>query len=92
MDWNAIIAGILAVIGSYAGNVALTRKKAREDAIREAEREARQEEQMRRTEERMREIEKKLDEHNKYSEKLGTIAVSMAAMQKDIEYLRKEAK
>ena len=85
MDWSAIVVGALAVAGSYAGNVALTRKKAREDEIREAEREARQEE-------RMRAIEKKLDEHNHYAEKLGSIEKSMVAMQKDIEYLRKEAK
>lgn len=92
MDWSAIVVGALAVAGSYAGNVALTRKKARADEIREAEREARQEERMIATEERMRAIEKKLDEHNHYAEKLGSIEKSMVAMQKDIEYLRKEAK
>lgn len=85
MDWSAIIVGALAVAGSYAGNVALTHKKAREDAIKEAERETRQED-------RMRSIEKKLDEHNRYAEKLGSIETSMVAMQKDIEYLRKEVR
>lgn len=82
MDWSAIIVAVLAVIGSYAGNVALSRKKARLDELKETERETRQED-------RMRSIEKKLDEHNKYAEKLGSIEKSMVAMQKDIEYLRK---
>lgn len=85
MDWSAIIVGILAVLGSYLGNVALTRKKARLDEIKAIERETRQED-------RMHSIETKLDEHNKYAEKLGSIEKSLVAMQKDIEYLRKEKK
>lgn len=85
MDWNAIIVAILAVLGSYLGNVALTRKKAREEELRATERETRQED-------RMKSIEKKLDEHNKYAEKLGSIDKSLIAMQKDIEYLRKGLK
>lgn len=84
MDWSAIIVGILAVLGSYLGNVALTRRKTREDAIKDAEREATQLE-------RMKSIERKLDEHNHYAEKLASIEKSMISMQKDIEYLRKEA-
>lgn len=82
MDINAIIVGLLAVLGSYLGNVALTTKKAKEDALKDKERETRQED-------RMRSIEKKLDEHNKYAEKLGSIDKTLISMQKDIEYLRK---
>ena len=37
MDWSAVIVGLLAVIGSYLGNVALTNKKAREDALHDKE-------------------------------------------------------
>lgn len=85
MDWSAIIVGLLAVLGSYLGNVALSRKKAREDALKDIARETRQED-------RMKSIEKKLDEHNKYAEKLGSIDKSLIAMQKDIEYLRKGLK
>lgn len=82
MDWSAIIVGVLAIFGSYAGNVALTRKKTREDSIREAERETRQQV-------KMEAIERKLDEHNKYAEKLSSIDRTLVSMQKDIEYLRK---
>lgn len=83
MDWSAVIVGILAVVGSYTGNMALTRKKTREDAIRDAERETRQQV-------KMESIEHKLDEHNKYAEKLNSIEKSLAYMQKDIEYIRKD--
>lgn len=82
MDWSAIIVGGLAVLGSFLSNVALTRKKAKADEMKELERETRQED-------RMKSIEKKLDEHNRYAEKLSSIEKSMVAMQKDIEYLRK---
>jgi hypothetical protein len=84
MDWNAIIVALLAVLGSYLGNVALTRRKNRDDAIKEAEHQAT-------LDERMKSIEHKLDEHNRYAEKLTSIEKSMVSMQKDIEYLRKEA-
>lgn len=84
MDWSAIIVGILAVLGSYLGNVALTRRKSREDALTDAEHQAI-------LNERMKSIERKLDEHNHYAEKLTSIEKSMVSMQKDIEYLRKEA-
>lgn len=82
MDWSAIIVGALAVLGSFLSNVALTRKKTKENELKEMQRETRQDD-------RMKSIEKKLDEHNKYAEKLGSIEKSMIAMQKDIEYLRK---
>ena len=82
MDWSAIIVGALAVLGSFLSNVALTRKKAKVDEVKESARETRQED-------RMKSIEQKLDEHNKYAEKLGSIEKSIIIMQKDIEYLRK---
>ena len=82
MDWSAIIVGAIAAIASIVGNISIYKKKSKEDAIREAERETRQED-------RMRAIEHKLDIHNGYAEKLGSIEISMVAMQKDIEYLRK---
>lgn len=81
MDWSAIIVGCIAAIGSFAGNLSIQRKKSREDAIKEAERETRQED-------RLRSIEHKLDIHNGYAEKLGSVEKSLIAMQKDIEYLR----
>ena len=95
----ALITGILAVLGSYVSNVAITRKKARDDAIRDAERETRQSM-------RLDSIEKKLDIHNGYAEKFAESSKHLAIIderqavqskqiehiQEDIEYLRKESK
>lgn len=81
MDTASIISVIGAVLASYAGNMAIARKKAKEDEIKDAEREARQDE-------RMKSIERKLDEHNKYAEKLSSVETSLVSMKKDIEYLK----
>lgn len=79
----AIVTGSLAVLGAYVGNVAITRKKTREDAIREAEREARQSVIMER-------LEKKVDEHNGYAKKFEDIGKDIAVIKTEIEFLRKE--
>lgn len=79
----ASITGSLAVLGAYMGNVAITRKKSREDAIREAEREARQSVIMER-------LEKKVDEHNGYAKKFEEIGKDIAVIKTEIEFLRKE--
>lgn len=81
----ALITGILAFLGSVVSNLAIVKKKAREDAIKDAEREARQAM-------RLDAIEKKLDIHNGYAEKFGDIQKDIAVVMKDIEYLRKESK
>lgn len=81
----AAITGILAVAGAYAGNVTVSRKKERESALKDAEREARQAL-------RLDTIEKKIDIHNGYAEKFGDIQKDIAVIKKDIEYLRKEHK
>ena len=76
-----IITGIFSVIGSYIANKTISEKTNRENEIKAALREQRQQD-------RLEAIEHKLDIHNGYAEKLGSIDISMAAMQKDIEYLK----
>lgn len=77
----ALITGICSVIGNYFISI----KNKKESEIRDAQREQKQSD-------RLEAIEHKLDIHNGYAEKLGDISVSMAMMQKDIEYLKKGAK
>lgn len=83
MDWTpiitAIITGLFAVIGQYI----ISRKKTREDEIKDAVREQKQSD-------RLDAIERKLDIHNGYAEKFGEISRSMTAIQKDIEYMKKD--
>jgi len=89
-EWVPIvISGIFAVVGSYAGNMAITRKKSREEVIKEAVREQKQADTFKSIEEKITSLEKKVDIHNGYAEKFGEISKSLIAIKKDIEYLRK---
>lgn len=74
----ALITGVCSVIGQYF----ISLKKSKEEKILDTQREQKQSD-------RLDAIEHKLDIHNGYAEKLGEISVSMAKMQKDIEYLKK---
>lgn len=81
----AAVTGVLAVLGAYVGNVAISRKRERETALKDAEREARQAL-------RLDTIEKKLDEHNGYAKKFEEIGKDIAVIKTEIEFLRKEHK
>lgn len=99
-----LITGILAVIGSFAGNYAITLKKSREDAIKDAEREQAQKDQLAMILEEQKKIKSRLDSHNGYAEKFADttkdIAIiaerqqslfkAMDRMQKDIDYLKSD--
>lgn len=78
----AIITGGLAVVGAYVSNMAMSRKKTREDIIRDAEREAKQAV-------RLDVIEKKLDDHNGYAQKFEDIGKDIAIIKTKIEMLGK---
>ena len=79
----AIITGVLAVLGTYVGNVAISRRKSREDAIRDAK-----SEQL--LADRLDRLEKKVDEHNGYAKKFEDIGKDIAVIKTEIEILRKE--
>jgi hypothetical protein len=79
----ATVTGVLAVLGAYMGNVTISKKKSREDAIRDAERESRQAVIMER-------LEKKVDEHNGYAKKFEDIGKDIAIIKTELEFLRKE--
>lgn len=78
----ALITGILAVLGSYVGNVTISRKKSREDAIRAAKNEQK-------IVDRLDRLEKKVDEHNFWGKKFGDTTEAIKVMQKDIEWMKK---
>lgn len=81
----AIITGVLAVLGTYVGNVAITRKKTREDAIREARREQE-------LTDRLDRLEKKVDEHNGYAKRFEEIGKDIAVIKTELGFIRKEMK
>lgn len=81
----ASITGSLAVLGAYMGNVAITRKKSREDAIREAERDQK-------IADRLDRLEEKVDEHNAWGKKFGDTVITLEGIKKDIEWLKNYGK
>lgn len=81
----AVITGLLSVVGAYISNSIIARKKSREDAIKETEREARQAI-------KIETIEKKLDIHNKYAEKFGDIQKDIAVIKNEVANLKNRSK
>lgn len=79
---NTIIVALITGLCSVTGQYFISMKKQKEDEILNAQREQKQSD-------RLDAIEHKLDIHNGYAEKLGDISVSLIAMKKDIEYLKK---
>lgn len=81
----ALITGVLAVFGTYVGNVTISRKKTREDAIREARRDQELTDKLDR-------LEKKVDEHNGYAKRFEEIGKDVAVIKAELEFIRKERK
>lgn len=82
---DTVIAGALAVVGSYVATANTNKKKAQDDAIRDAEREQRQKDQL-------EVINKKLDEHNGYAKKFGEVEKSIAGLARDVEWIKEKIK
>lgn len=81
----AVITGVLAVFGTWVGNVSISRKKTREDAIRDARRDQELKDKLNR-------LENKVDEHNGYAKRFEEIGKDIAVIKAEIEILRKEHK
>lgn len=78
-----LITGVLAVLGTYVGNVTISRKKTREEAIREAKRDQE-------LTDRLDRLEKKVDEHNSYAKRFEEIGKDIAVVKTEISFIRKE--
>lgn len=81
----AVITGVLAVFGTWVGNVSVSRKKTREDAIREARRDQE-------LKDRLDRLENKVDEHNGYAKRFEEIGKDIAVIKTEIGFIRKEKK
>lgn len=86
---SLISAGITALFG-FLGNLVLSKRKSHEEEIKEAKRQQYQDDRDDYFEEQLDKVNKKLDEHNHYAKKFESVDIKMTAMQKDIEYLRKD--
>lgn len=74
----ALIGAVASVIVNIINNWQVSKKRAVEDAVRETN-----------LQNRLNNIEGKLTTHNNYAEKITEIQMSVAQIQKDIEYLGK---
>jgi tetrahydromethanopterin S-methyltransferase subunit G len=79
----AVITGVLAVFGTWVGNVSVSRKKTREDAIRDAKRDQE-------LTDRLDRLEKKVDEHNGYAKRFEEIGKDIAVIKTEVSFIRKE--
>lgn len=100
-----LISGSLAIVGSFVGNYAVSLKKSRDEAIKEAEREQAQKDQLAMILDEQKKIKERLDSHNGYAEKFAENSKSLAVMaerqdylarsvdklQKDVEFFRKKS-
>jgi tetrahydromethanopterin S-methyltransferase subunit G len=79
----ALITGVLAVLGTYVGNVTISRKKTRVEAIRDAKRDQE-------LTDRLDRLEKKVDEHNGYAKRFEEIGKDIAVIKTEVSFIRKE--
>ncbi len=75
---------------SFLGQIAINKKKSREEAIKDAKKQQYQDDRDDYFDEQIGIIKKKLDEHNHYAKKFEEVNIKMTGLQKDIEYLRKD--
>lgn len=74
------ITGIFAVLGQYV----ISRRKAKEDAIRDAKRDQKIDDRLDRIEENQARQEKKIDEHNGYAKRFGEIEKAIVKIETKI--------
>ena len=78
---DAIVVALITASATVICQLILAQKQKKDSDTKQAVRD-------RELEDRLTQIEHKLDVHNGYAEKLSDIALSLVAMQKDIEYLK----
>lgn len=80
---DAIIVALISACATIVAQLLINAQNRKEMSIAQAVRD-------KGFEDRLQVIEEKLESHNSYAEKFASVSNSIVAMQKDIEYLRKE--
>ena len=80
---DAIIVALISACASIVAQLLINAQNRKEMSIAQAVRD-------KGFEDRLQVIEEKLESHNSYAEKFASLTNTIVAMQKDIEYLRKE--
>lgn len=84
----SIITGIFTLAGTIITVVATGKKRDAEQAERDHARELEQAKRDQKLDDRLANVEAKLDEHNGYAQKFGEVAVSIAELRKDVQYIK----
>lgn len=94
---DAVIVGLVTVLGTVISQVIISHSKARETDARMAAHEQKQQDTLDEVKVEMNEVKKRLDAHNGYAEKfaeakkdIAIIAERQKAIQKDVEYLKSD--
>lgn len=86
---DAVIVGIISVIGSIIVQLIVSASKNRESNAKMAAHEQEQKDRLDTISSWMKTVDKKLDEHNGYAKKFADTSRDIALIQKDLEYLKK---
>lgn len=78
---EAIIVALITASASVICQLVISNKTKKDNEVKQAVKD-------KEFTDRLAQIEAKLDIHNGYADKLGDVAISLAKMQKDIEYLK----
>lgn len=78
---EAIIVALITATASVVCQLLISRKQRTDAEVKQAVKD-------KEISDRLTHIEEKLDIHNGYADKLGDVAISLAKMQKDIEFLK----
>lgn len=78
---EAIIVALITATASVVCQLLISRKQRTDAEVKQAVKD-------KEISDRLSHIEEKLDIHNGYADKLGDVAISLAKMQKDIEFLK----
>lgn len=78
---EAIIVALITATASIIGQWLISRKQRTDEEVKRAVKDAE-------ISDRLTHIEERLEQHNQYAEKLGDVAISLAKMSKDIEFLK----
>lgn len=82
---EAIIVAIISAASSVLVQLLIVRTNNQKQAIEQAKRDQK-------LDDKLQNIDEKLDEHNGYAKLFSEISKSIVALQKDVEWLRKEKK
>lgn len=87
-----IIVALIALFGTILGFITGFVARIKKQAIIDARREEEEKNLFNRIFDELEGVKHRLDEHNHYAQKFGKIEKTIVAIQKDIEYIRKDSK